>query len=73
MTEVSMVERVARACETYLHQRADFAAPINYSDLARAAILAMRTPTDGMLAATGLEEDLLIKQAWEAMVDEAVK
>lgn len=43
----SMVERVARAMERY----AD-AGPWSYEELARAAIEAMREPTDAMLSAT---------------------
>jgi hypothetical protein len=44
-----MVRRVAEACRKYLHNRADFAVPINYDDLARAAIAAMREPTPDMI------------------------
>ena len=35
---MTLRDRVAKAAETYLHQRADFAAPINFADLADAVI-----------------------------------
>ena len=44
---MTLRDRVAKAAETYLHQRADFAAPINFADLADAVIEAGLSERDG--------------------------
>jgi hypothetical protein len=41
---------------------------------ARAAIAAMREPTDGMMHAwSGIWSDLSANDVWQAMIDEALK
>ena len=80
MTDSEMVERVARAAKDYLYGRADFGAPINFDDLARAAILAMREPTGTMNIAGGVAQNAWAdrynggnaRKAWEAMIDAAL-
>ena len=68
-----MVERVARAAKDYLYGRADFGAPINFDDLARAAILAMREPTGTMvLANPAWYRDGGVFEGWRAMIDAAL-
>lgn len=66
MTE--MVERVARAIakeigSSFVHY--------DHREMARAAIAAMREPTDHMLMASGPHRTQ--KAKWQAMIDEALK
>jgi len=74
----SMVERVARAIEKKLsrtdpyderqHKR------FNYDECARAAIAAMREPTEGMLAAGAWElTNEYVGRQWQAMIDAALE
>ncbi len=71
----SMVGQVAKAIESGI---ADLdlrgAGPLNYDNIARAAIAAMRNPTDGMLdycdAGVKRRDALLV---WQHQIDEALK
>ena len=71
MTE--MIERVARAIAQCLNEPGQ----CSYSDIARAAIEAMREPTEAMIkeGAYGSGEDSagVACGAWKAMIDEALK
>jgi hypothetical protein len=71
MSESEMVERVASAAKAYLHERADFAAPINFDDLARATIFAMREPTEAMMNVTGRPIHAKYEY-WQPMIDSAL-
>ena len=68
----SMIERVARALLV-----ADRSAitPDYYQRMARAAIEAMREPTEAMLDAgvNFRERNARTEQIWQAMIDEALK
>lgn len=77
-----MVERMARAMATVLFEDADVywgldPIPVavekfwqDYDPAARAAIKAMREPTEGMISAA-LDDDC--RDIWTAMIDEALK
>lgn len=78
-----MVERVARAIaasDGYDSWEAAHELTVRkYSDMARAAILALRDPTDEMIGALLLpdmdcaRQYRLITAQWQIMIDEAVK
>jgi hypothetical protein len=65
----TMVERVARAIEE--------AQQMHWNDMARAAIAAMREPTDSMVKAPyklrASADDFIHKSFYQAMIDEALK
>lgn len=65
---MSMIERVARAVAQKM-----FVEPNEYHrDLARAAIAAMREPTEAMLRGDALARTLWYK-IWQDMIDAALK
>lgn len=68
-----MFERVARAAEKYLHNRADLGAPINYDDLARIVMMEMRVPTEEMIKAGGGFPRPDPDECWRDMMDAAIK
>lgn len=72
-----MVERVARAMYDFAEgagqwESASASDVAMATDLARAAIAAMREPTKGMYLA-GLNSSGTIHAVWEALIDEALK
>lgn len=78
MTEPSMVERVARAIVDRRHGKGAFIHGENLAD-ARAAIEAMREPTEEMREAWGAEdcddhpaECHINPRRWSAMIDAAL-
>jgi hypothetical protein len=88
-----MVERVARAiladiksCDSYVMPHADTGlmtvdGHFDIADLARAAITALREPTEAMIRAGRIEidgddlggSDAVARDAWRAMIDAALK
>lgn len=74
----SMVERVAQAVHRAVYQlshsweAATEAEREYYRDKARAAIAAMREPTDAM-EWVGYERRMTVGEFWTAMIDEALK
>lgn len=68
-----MVDRVAKALEARLKGN-EF---LSYEDAARAAIEAMRQPTQAMIEAgavgSGEDSEAVAEGAWEYMIDAALK
>jgi hypothetical protein len=65
-----MIERVGRALaeeECYAYD------PLPYDARARAAIAAMREPTDTMIDAVGSSWGPQLEDNWHKMIDEALK
>jgi hypothetical protein len=65
-----MVERVTRALCQWVHDNGEKEYYDPY-DLARAAIGAMREPTEAMIQAGG--NQIWMRQAWRAMIDTALR
>jgi hypothetical protein len=68
---MSMVEKVAGAIWT-AHDRADLCGMWGWEELARAAIVAMREPTEEMLA-EGPGEPYMDPWVWGKMIDAALR
>jgi molecular chaperone DnaK (HSP70) len=79
-----MIERVARALaenergadlwdEISNDSDIDYIGKNEFRDLARAAIEAMREPTEGMVEAANLHESNGVYADWQAMIDEALR
>ena len=65
--QMTMIERVAQALEDELPGGE------NYEALARAAIAALREPTEEMVLAAFPYTDPRIKEIWQAMIDAALE
>lgn len=74
--EMGMVERVARAIQAFDGHAAAGGAEPGYEAIARAAIAAMREPTDEMMSVTEWWGDLTGRpehvDVWRAMIDAAL-
>jgi hypothetical protein len=84
MAEQTMVERVAKALWAYKYPDPEFGPALSgrcrkdFTLLARAAIEAMRTPTEAMEEAGAWDEwngntEMAAGITWEAMIDAALK
>jgi hypothetical protein len=69
---MSMVEKVAEAM-SYADRMWEHSAIGNYEALARVAIEAMREPSQEMWRASSGENGYVTKDAWQAMIDAALK
>ena len=68
---MDMVERVVKAINDAMLQHGDY----KPDELARAAIAAMREPTEDMVAAADLRDSLCTPydELWKAMIDAALE
>lgn len=69
----SMIERVAKAIDAASQPAGKPDYKILMENCARAAIEAMREPTERMLAAGMKEEGVDLLSEWKAMIDDALK